>query len=353
VPYTDEVQTPMLDALVREGIELDRAYTYKYCSPTRSALQSGRHPYHVNPLNADPAIANRSDPVSGFAAIPRNMTGIATKMAAAGYKTAAFGKWDAGMATPDHTPHGRGYQRALNYFHHANDYWSMSEGSCAVAPTPTPGPPAPPSKCSNTSGANFCLGSSPVLSQQPTREPKDCCALCSVEDKCAAWTWGLGLDAKTGNHTCFLHSAVTKKNPSGNCTSACRVPGCIPVQQPVTDLWAAGEAAAPGGASHEGPARGLNNTCAKGHAETPGGAGCAAGPSGDTWHDGYEDSLFEQHVLDTIAAHDAAAAPLFLFWAPHIVHAPLETPQEFIDKVHHPLARHHPLHIRICLAILD
>ena len=56
------------------------------------------------------------------------MTGIATKMAAAGYKTAAFGKWDAGMATPDHTPHGRGYQVAMNYFHHCNDYWSMVDG---------------------------------------------------------------------------------------------------------------------------------------------------------------------------------------------------------------------------------
>ena len=68
------------------------ADVYKYCSPTRSALQSGRNPYHVNPLNAAPVIANLSDPVSGFAAIPRNMTGIATKMSAAGYKTHSFGK---------------------------------------------------------------------------------------------------------------------------------------------------------------------------------------------------------------------------------------------------------------------
>ena len=120
VPYTKEVQTPNLNALVKEGIELDRAYVYKYCSPTRSAIQSGRNPYHVNPLNAAPDISNPADPVAGFAAIPRNMTGVATKMAAAGYKTGGFGKWDAGMATPDHTPHGRGYQTAMNYFHHAN-----------------------------------------------------------------------------------------------------------------------------------------------------------------------------------------------------------------------------------------
>ena len=54
------------------------------------------------------------------------MTGIASKMAAAGYWTASYGKWDVGMATPDHTPEGRGYQAGINYFHHDNDYWSMA-----------------------------------------------------------------------------------------------------------------------------------------------------------------------------------------------------------------------------------
>lgn len=93
VPGTAEVQTPALDELVASGIELDRAYAYKCCSPTRSAIQSGRHPYHVNALNAAMEISNPEDPVSGFAGIPRNMTGIATKLAAAGYSTAMFGKW--------------------------------------------------------------------------------------------------------------------------------------------------------------------------------------------------------------------------------------------------------------------
>ena len=26
---------------------MDRQYVYKYCSPTRTAIQSGRNPYHV------------------------------------------------------------------------------------------------------------------------------------------------------------------------------------------------------------------------------------------------------------------------------------------------------------------
>ena len=38
-----EVRTPRMDALVKEGIELDRAYSYQFCSPTRSSLQSGRY----------------------------------------------------------------------------------------------------------------------------------------------------------------------------------------------------------------------------------------------------------------------------------------------------------------------
>ena len=45
----------------------------------------------------------------------------------------------------------------------------------------------------------------------------------------------------------------------------------------------------------------------------------------------YEDEIFGDKVLATIAAHDPAD-PFFLFWAPHIAHAPLEVPQAFVDK---------------------
>eukprot|EP01043_Picozoa_sp_COSAG02_P000887 COSAG02_NODE_18_length_54986_cov_345.599322_21_plen_249_part_00 len=124
-----EVQTPHMDTLVKEGIELDHAYSYKFCSPTRSCLQSGRLPVHVNVLNIGPEEWNPADPVSGFAAIPRNMTGMATKLKSAGYSTHQVGKWDAGMATVDHTPKGRGYDTSFGYFHHANDYWTEHVGA--------------------------------------------------------------------------------------------------------------------------------------------------------------------------------------------------------------------------------
>jgi arylsulfatase B len=82
-----EVTTPNMDSLVRSGINLGRHYTYKVCSPTRSSVQSGRLPVHVNDANADPAVYNPADPISGFAGIPRNMTCIANKLKLAGYAT--------------------------------------------------------------------------------------------------------------------------------------------------------------------------------------------------------------------------------------------------------------------------
>lgn len=203
-----DIQTPNMVALVKEGVELDRHYVYKFCSPTRSAVQSGRNPIHVNPLNLAPTFHNPKDKVSGYAAIPRNMTGMAEHMLRAGYQTHMYGKWDAGMATPEHTPHGRGYQHSLHYFHHANDYWTMKAGSC--------------------------------------------------------------------------------KDVGG-----------------IVDLW-----------DTKTPAHGQNNTptCSQKQQE-----GCA-----------YEDQLFADRVMKAIEQRDPSK-PLFVFWAPHIVHTPLQVPTKYLD----------------------
>lgn len=85
---------------------------------------------HVQPSLADPC-----EPDGG---IPREMTGIATKLKSAGYETHQVGKWDAGMATPDHTPAGRGYDTSLGYFGHGNWMWSMAEwqGSAGTGSLP-------------------------------------------------------------------------------------------------------------------------------------------------------------------------------------------------------------------------
>ena len=129
-PPTSEVVTPNIDSLVKDGLELDQHYAYQFCSPSRSSFLSGRLPIHVNDLNKALDFYNPDDPVSGFAGIPRNMTGIATKLKAAGYATHQVGKWHAGGATPDHIPTGRGFDTSFGYFSAANDYYTEVDGIC-------------------------------------------------------------------------------------------------------------------------------------------------------------------------------------------------------------------------------
>lgn len=186
-------------------VTLDRVYAYMFCSPTRCSLLSGRLPIHVNTLNADPA--TWSFETNEGAGIASAMTGLGSVMRRGGYRTAAIGKWDAGMATYNHTPAGRGFEHSFIYFHHCNDYWT---------------------------------------------------------------------------------STVSNKTD----------PLCSPDSQMV-DLW-----------RDDGPAVGESGTGA------------------------YEEELFAADAVRTISAHGSSMvhAPLFLFYASHVPHTPMQMPQHYLDR---------------------
>lgn len=121
----DDIKTPNIDRLVANGLELNRMYADRICSPSRSSLQTGRLPIHVNVQNVFPEVHNPSDLEGGYQGIPVSMTGMAEVLRSAGYRTHAVGKWDVGMATEKHSPWSRGYETWLGYWHHSNDYWSQ------------------------------------------------------------------------------------------------------------------------------------------------------------------------------------------------------------------------------------
>ena len=133
-PPTREVVTPNIDSLVKDGLELDQHYAFQFCSPSRSSLISGRLPVHVNDRNDEIFFYNPNDPISGYAGIPRNMTGIAAKLKKVGYTAHQVGKWHAGGATPDHIPTGRGFDSSFGYFNFANDYFTEIHGDCNKTP---------------------------------------------------------------------------------------------------------------------------------------------------------------------------------------------------------------------------
>ena len=79
-----EPLTPAIDKLAHSGLQIN-LHAYRFCSPTRSSLLSGRLPIHVNQQNHPPEY-----PGGG---IPLNMTTLADKLQGVGYSTHQIGKW--------------------------------------------------------------------------------------------------------------------------------------------------------------------------------------------------------------------------------------------------------------------
>jgi N-sulfoglucosamine sulfohydrolase len=80
------VGTPNIDRLAREGIKFTRAFvTISSCSPSRSSMITGRYPHNT-------------DAEQLHWPLPANQVTFVEKLKAAGYWTAASGKWHLGAA---------------------------------------------------------------------------------------------------------------------------------------------------------------------------------------------------------------------------------------------------------------
>ena len=103
------LETPNIDGLARAGASFDRFFVCPVCSPTRAEFLTGR--YHP-----------RSGVYSTSAGGERmnlDEATIADAFRAAGYATAAFGKWHNGMQYPYH-PNGRGFDE---YYGFCSGHW--------------------------------------------------------------------------------------------------------------------------------------------------------------------------------------------------------------------------------------
>ena len=113
------VQTPNIDRLANEGMRLTNYNVQNQCTPSRSALHTGRLPIR----SGTQKVAAPGEP-DGLA--PWEYT-IAELLSDAGYATALFGKWHIGSKI-GRLPNDQGY----------DEWWGINEGSNAAAYTSTP-----------------------------------------------------------------------------------------------------------------------------------------------------------------------------------------------------------------------
>jgi arylsulfatase A-like enzyme len=92
--------TPRIDKLAAEGMRLTNFNVEAQCTPSRSAIMTGRFPIRSG---------TQSIPLGGeFDGLTRWEVTIADTLSAAGYATGAFGKWHLG-SVPQRLPNRRGF----------------------------------------------------------------------------------------------------------------------------------------------------------------------------------------------------------------------------------------------------
>lgn len=119
--------TPTLDRLAREGMRFWSAYAEPSCTPSRIAINTGRHPVRTGLLSV--LWPGQPEGLS-----PKEVT-IAEVLSDAGYHTAMWGKWHLGDHE-EHCPTNQGYDYAYyGLFNGAPDVW---QDSSTLYDEPTP-----------------------------------------------------------------------------------------------------------------------------------------------------------------------------------------------------------------------
>ena len=105
------IDTPSIDRLAREGMELHRFYTTPICSPTRAALMTGPRP------DASRCRVLGHHAVDEPRHSSRTSTSCPQSFQAAGYQTAMVGKWHLGHAQETYHPNRRGFDHFYGHLH--------------------------------------------------------------------------------------------------------------------------------------------------------------------------------------------------------------------------------------------
>ncbi len=113
------IHTPRIDRFAAEGTRFTNFNVQNQCTPTRSALHTGRLPIR----SGTQKVPAPGEP-DGLA---RWEYTIAELLSDAGYATALYGKWHIG-SKPGKMPNDQGY----------DEWWGINEGSQAAGYTGTP-----------------------------------------------------------------------------------------------------------------------------------------------------------------------------------------------------------------------
>ena len=126
--------TPNLDALAARSIQFTHAYAASpVCSPTRAAIQTGKHPVRVNITDWIPGMPIKYaenplvKPPEDIHNLPLDELTLAEAFQAQGYLTFFAGKWHLGE-TPAYWPEHQGYETNVGGTHRGSPTYPEGKG---------------------------------------------------------------------------------------------------------------------------------------------------------------------------------------------------------------------------------
>ncbi|WP_377190548.1 sulfatase-like hydrolase/transferase [Ruegeria meonggei] len=106
--YVMGIETPQINQLATEGLSLMRMYTEPSCTPTRTAMLTGRHPVRAGVEEVKVALVGEG--------LPASEVTLAEILKEVGYNTAHIGKWHQGDIEQSY-PHNQGFDWAAFPLH--------------------------------------------------------------------------------------------------------------------------------------------------------------------------------------------------------------------------------------------
>nr|XP_050849642.1 arylsulfatase B [Vespula vulgaris] len=111
-----QIPTPNIDALAYSGLLLDKYYVTPICTPSRSALMTGKYPIHIGMQHG---VLKGAEPRG----LPLNEKILPEYLQDLGYSTHIVGKWHLGFYKKEYTPTYRGFNSHVGYWSGHHDYF--------------------------------------------------------------------------------------------------------------------------------------------------------------------------------------------------------------------------------------